>query len=262
MENNYFTAAQAREAAEKKSWINFCDRVNQSIIEAYEKGEYESYFEPDDSEMGMLDRMVIWLLELGYDVHQNRFDDLCIRWGYPEPVNEDEHPKTEYLTPLRATDAKKYSDEHSKKELTLKEILDKVKELADVGIYGHTFPLASFCEYNAIRPSTIDRLQELGYDICVKSDRVEVHWDKVDKNIKVEKYLLTAWNAALKADSYNYNVAEEIEKVLDVIHDKSTNKGLFQYTAYLSYPETWTKLRDLGYKVTELSTLCQGCHKI
>ena len=262
MANNYFTAAQAREAAEKKAWINLCNHVNQTIIEAYEKGNYGAFFEPDDIEMKMLDRMYVWLVELGYNVQliegPNRHYDLSIYWEFAEPVNEDKYPKTEYLTPLRATDAKKYSDEHSKRELTLKEILDKVSELADDGIYRHTFPLASFCERNAISQSTVDRLRELGYNICVKNDRLEIHWSEVDRKEKNDKYLLTAWDAHSLADIHNYRVTEQIERVLTTIHDKSTNEGLFEFIVYVSYPETLIRLEKLGYKVTVLPTELSG----
>lgn len=211
--------------------------------------------------MKMLDRMYVWLVELGYDVwlvgfgndvHQNVPTGLHIWWEYPKPMNENEHSKTKYLTPLRATDTKKYSDEHSKKELTLKEILDKVSELADVGIYRHTFPLVSFCEHNIIRQSTVDRLRELGYNVCVKNNKLEVRWSKIGTNKKNDKFLLTAWDALLRADIHNFQVVEQIERVLNVIHDKSINEGLFEYITYVSCPETCAKLRELGYKVTEL----------
>lgn len=259
MANNYFTAAQAREAAEKKIWINFCENINQFIIKAYEEGKFFVIIEANNLEEKMKPRMIAWLKELGYkvvnDVSTGYF---YIDWDCPAPIDEDKYSKCDYLTPLRAADAKKYSDEHSKRELTLKEILDKVKELADVGTYRHTFPLASFCNYNTIKPSTIDRLIELGYDICVKDDRLEVHWSEVGRHEKNDKSLLTAWDAHSRADTHNYKVAEQTKRVLNVIHDKSTNEGLFEHIAYVSYPETCAILRELGYKVTELPTELSG----
>ena len=266
MENNYFTAIQAREAAEKKSWINFCEYVNQFIIRAYEEGKFFVIVRPNSLAGDMKPRMITWLRELGYKVVDDASDVssgyFYVDWDCPAPMNEDKYSKCDYFTPLRAADAKKYSDERRKRELTLKCILDKVSTLADVGIYRHTFPLALFCEYNVIRPSTIDRLQGLGYDVCVKHDRIEVCWNKIGRNEKNDKYLLTAWDALLRADAYNYKVAEEIEEVLNAIHDKSTNEGLFELIGCVVYTETCAKLRELGYKVTELLTELPEQHKI
>lgn len=259
MANNYFTAAQAREAAEKKDWINFCEYVNKFIIKAYEEGKFFVIVRANSLAESMKPRMIAWLKELGYNVVE---DDssvcLYIDWYEPVPIDENKYPKCDYLTPLRAADAKKHSDEHRKKELTLKDILDKVKELADVGIYSHTFPIASFCEYNVISQRTVDRLRELGYDICVKNDRLEVHWSEADRNEKNDKYLLTAWDAHWRADTHNYRVAEQIKRVLNAIHDKSTNEGLFEYIVYVLYHETLIELEKLGYKVTVLPTDLSG----
>lgn len=253
MADNYFTAAQAREAAEKKEWINFCKYVNQFIIKTCEEGKSFVTVRCNSLVEKMKPRMITWLRELGYkvvnDVSTGYFQ---VEWDYPVSIDEDKYSKYDYSTPLRAVDAKKYSDEHSKKELTLKDILDKVSELADVGIYRHTFPLASFCKHNAIRPATIDKLQKLGYDICLKGDRLEIHWNKINKSEENDKFLLTAWDALLRADAHNFQVVKQTEMVLNVIRDKSTNEGLFEHIAYVSCPETCAKLRELGYKATEL----------